>query len=53
LDDAITIVTTDVPSARRDRGDSVRRVVESTIAAERLHASLDRCFSGDPAATLA
>jgi hypothetical protein len=42
LDDAITIVTTDAPSARRDRGDNVRRVVESTIPTDQLHANLDR-----------
>jgi hypothetical protein len=42
LDDAITIVTTDAPSARRDHGDNVRRVVESTIPTDQLHANLDR-----------
>ncbi len=42
MDDEITIVTTDVPAARRDRDDKVRRVVESTIATDQLHANLDR-----------
>jgi hypothetical protein len=39
---AITIVTTDAASGRRDRGDHVRRVVESTVSAERLQANLTR-----------
>jgi hypothetical protein len=41
-DDAITIVTTDAPSTRRDRGDNVRRVVESTVSAEQLQTNLVR-----------
>jgi hypothetical protein len=38
----LTIVTTEGPSGRRDRGDAVRRVVESTVSADRLHESLAR-----------
>jgi hypothetical protein len=37
---AITIVTTDAAYGRRDRGDHVRRVVESSVSAERLQAKL-------------
>jgi hypothetical protein len=39
---AITIVTTDAASGRRDRGDHVRRVVESSVSADRLQANLTR-----------
>lgn len=38
----ITIVTTDGGSGRRDRGDSLRRVVESTVSIDHLQASLSR-----------
>jgi hypothetical protein len=38
----LTIVTTEGPSGRRDRGDAVRRVVESTVSVDRLHENLER-----------
>jgi hypothetical protein len=39
---AMIIVTAEPPSGRRDRGDAVRRVVESTVALESLHGNLER-----------
>jgi hypothetical protein len=36
------IVTTEPPSGRRDRGDAVRRVVESSVALESVQANLER-----------
>ena len=41
-DAAITIVTTDAASGRRDRGDHVRRIVESSVSADKLEANLTR-----------
>ena len=38
----ITIVTTDGGSGRRDRGDGLRRVVESTVSIDHLQGSLSR-----------
>ena len=38
----LTIVTTEGSSGRRDRGDAVRRVVESTVSVERLNENLGR-----------
>jgi hypothetical protein len=40
LEGSITIVTTDAPSARRDRGDAVRRIVESNVSTDTLQANL-------------
>jgi hypothetical protein len=38
----ITIVTTDALSARRDRGENVRRVVESSVSHDQLQQALTR-----------
>ena len=38
----LIVVTTEPPSGRRDRGDAVRRVVESTVSLEHLQANLER-----------
>ena len=44
--EGLTVVTTEPPSGRRDRGDAVRRVVESTVSVDRLHDSLERFLDG-------
>lgn len=38
----LIIVTTEPPSGRRDRGDAVRRVVESSVSLESLQGNLER-----------
>lgn len=38
----LTVVTTEPPSGRRDRGDAVRRVVESAVTMDTLHENLER-----------
>jgi hypothetical protein len=38
----LIIVTTEGPSGRRDRGDAVRRVVESSVTLDSLRGNLER-----------
>ena len=50
--DVIVVTTEPLPSTRRDRGDAVRRVVESSVSVESLQANLER-FLGALAELLA
>ena len=45
MPDEMVVVTTEPPSGRRDRGDTVRRVVESTVALDSLQSNLERFVS--------